>query len=114
MFDAAQYRLLDFGGGRKLEEFASVVLDRPSPAAAEASPVNPRIWTAAHARYERTHSDRGRWQILKPIPADWGLEHGSLKIEPMLTEFGHVGLFPEQAENWQWLAAQVQAAARPL
>ena len=28
--------------------------------------------------------------------------------------FGHVGLFPEQAENWDWLAAQVANAAQRL
>ena len=28
-------------------------------------------------------------------------------LELKRTDFGHVGLFPEQAENWDWIAEQV-------
>ena len=44
------------------------------------------------------------------LPESWIVEHGPIKFEAKLTDFGHVGLFPEQAENWDWLAEQVRVA----
>jgi 23S rRNA (cytosine1962-C5)-methyltransferase len=114
MFDPTQYQLLDFGGGRKLERFAGVCLDRPSPAADHILPAHPDLWATAVARYERTQADRGTWQMRKSIPASWLVQHGALKLELKLTDFGHVGLFPEQVGNWEWLSQQVRAAGGPL
>ena len=47
MFSADQYRLLDFGDGRKLEQFGRYVLDRPSPAAAGIAKADPPQWELA-------------------------------------------------------------------
>jgi 23S rRNA (cytosine1962-C5)-methyltransferase len=113
MLDPSQYRLLDFGRGRKLEQFAGVCTDRPSPAAAGVVPANPGQWSCAAARYERTRGDRGQWHH-DAVPPTWRFQHGPLTLQLRLTDFGHVGLFPEQAENWDWIARQVHAAGRPL
>lgn len=113
MWDRTQYELLDFGGGRKLERFAGVLLDRPSPAAEGVHPARPEEWAAAHARYERISGDRGTWRGSENVPAPWWVRQGEITLELKLTDFGHVGLFPEQAENWEWLQRQVRAAERP-
>ncbi|MBX3415048.1 MAG: class I SAM-dependent methyltransferase [Pirellulales bacterium] len=115
MFDSSQYELLDFGDGRKLERFGGYVIDRPSPAAERTlRHAETRVWPSADARFERTTRDEGEWHVAREADSPWIVEHGDWRLELKRTEFGHVGVFPEQAENWDWLARQVRSAGRPL
>jgi 23S rRNA (cytosine1962-C5)-methyltransferase len=114
MFTPDQYALLDFGRGRKLERFGAYVLDRPSPAAEGESRAVPETWREATARYEREEAERGVWEAAAELPPKWTIQHGTLVFELRRTEFGHVGLFPEQAPNWDWIGHVVNAAQRPL
>lgn len=119
MFAADQYQLLDFGAGRKLERFGSYLLDRYSPPADDARKSNAAEWKGAHARYERTQGDEGQWQPDGALPSTWTIKHGQIKhgdlvFELRPTPFGHLGVFPEQAVNWEWIAKQVTRASRPL
>ncbi len=114
MFTEDQYELLDFGIGRKLERFGGVTLDRPSPAAADILSQNSHLWSTAAARFiaERSAAtagcgQRGHWHSLKTLPATWKIEHPPFGFALRPTETGHVGIFPEQAENWDWIAAQL-------
>lgn len=110
MLSADQYQLLDFGEGRKLERFGGVVLDRPSPAADGRAKRSPEIWGTANACYERTSGDRGVWSVRGELPQPWSIAAQTFHLDLKLTEFGHLGVFPEQAANWKWLAEQVRAA----
>lgn len=112
MFDPDQYQLLDFGGGRKLERFAEVILDRPSPAAADSRKSDDAIWQKATAKYHRTGDGGGRWT--GNIPTRWNVQHAEAQMEIKPTSFGHVGIFAEQAENWDWIAKQVARQKRGL
>ena len=114
MFDADQYQLLDFGAGRKLERFGAYLLDRYSPPADDTRKSNATAWKNFHARYERTHGDEGRWKPADALPATWTITHEELVFELRPTPFGHVGLFPEQAANWDWIAKQAERASQPL
>ncbi|HEX7448206.1 MAG TPA: class I SAM-dependent methyltransferase [Pirellulales bacterium] len=121
MLNADQYELLDFGRGRKLERFGERIVDRPSPAAERMLEATPDLWRQATARYERTSGDQGAWRSAAtaagknlPPPRDWIIRHGPLTLDLRLTEFGHVGLFPEQADNWTWIAQQVGGSPAPL
>ncbi len=105
MFTADQYELLDFGRGRKLERFGPVIVDRPAPAAEGTRIGQPRSWDEAQASFDR---ERGVWN--GDLPADWVVRHGSFALQLRGTEFGQVGLFPEQAENWDWITSRVRAA----
>jgi 23S rRNA (cytosine1962-C5)-methyltransferase len=115
------YQLLDFGDGRKLERFGPYVLDRPSPVAEGARPAQPELGTTADARYgvvsgrRSPRQQEGVWD--RDLPP-WTLRAGRIVMELRLTPFGHVGVFPEQAENWGWIARHVEqsqvAAGRPL
>jgi 23S rRNA (cytosine1962-C5)-methyltransferase len=113
MFATDQYQLLDFGAGRKLERFGPYVLDRPAPAAADTVPRARELWPTADARFERD-GGAGRWTCECEIEPSWYVHHGPLALEIKLTEFGHLGIFPEQAENWKWIAQQVQSAGEPM
>jgi 23S rRNA (cytosine1962-C5)-methyltransferase len=113
-FSHDQYALLDFGDGRKLERFGELILDRPSPASAAVRRRNEAAWNNAAARFlvknQATQGgcgQRGRWERQPDTPERWTMEHGTLRFELRRTEFGHVGVFPEQAGNWNWIAEQV-------
>ena len=107
MFDPTQHQLLDFGAGRRLERFGPAVLDRPCPAAESMRPAEPQLWSAADARFERLESEAGQWTLRGNPPPRWTIAHGRMTLELKRTAFGHVGLFPEQAANWDWIAAQI-------
>ncbi len=114
LWSSAQYALLDFGNGRKLEHFGNWTLDRPCPAALAEGRTSLADWQAVGTRLD------GEGKVLaggSPPPL-WvcsfdapQFEH-SLQFQLKLTPFGHVGLFPEQASNWRWLAAGVDEIRR--
>ena len=114
MFDPDQYCLLDFGRGRKLERFGSVVLDRPAPAAASAVPSSPDLWRQADAVFQKHNDGAGRWDRRGDGADSWTVAHGALRFELHLGASGNVGLFVEQAGNWDWIANRVRRAVRAL
>jgi len=109
-----QYRLLDFGDGRRLERFGKILLDRPCPAAEQRERANPDAWPNADARFEGRNEEKGVWAERRELPQRWIVAHGALRLELKRTDFGHLGVFPEQAENWRWIAESVDRATRPL
>lgn len=111
---SAPYHLLDFGAGRKLERFGDYILNRPAPAADDEVMANPTKWKEAHARYDRTEGHRGVWSGVENLPQRWTIDCEHFRLELRPTEFGHLGMFPEQAENWDWIVEQVRTAERPL
>jgi 23S rRNA (cytosine1962-C5)-methyltransferase len=115
MFESAEYQLLDFGEGRKLERFGDYVVDRQAPAADGIVRAHPELWSQAAARFEllghQRGGERGRWIPADALRDQWTIAFGPLRFELKPTDFGHLGAFPEQAANWEWIARQVQTAA---
>jgi 23S rRNA (cytosine1962-C5)-methyltransferase len=111
---ATDYRLLDFGGGRRLEQFGRWTIDRPCPAAESFSQANPALWVSADARFERTSGESGEWTASNESPERWTIDMGPFRLELKRSPFGHLGVFAEQADNWQWIADQVARADEPL
>jgi 23S rRNA (cytosine1962-C5)-methyltransferase len=107
MFPQDQYQLLDFGDGRRLERFGEITLDRPCPAAAEMRQANPGAWQNADARFDGRDEQQGQWTYRRELPERWTIAHGRLRFELKRTEFGHLGLFAEQADNWDWIISRV-------
>ena len=103
MSTAEVYQLLDFGDGRRLERFGDIVLDRPCPAAEAFQRADPDRWPQADARFEGRENQMGRWTDRRELPERWTVSQGPLRFELKRTAFGHLGLFPEQAENWEWI-----------
>jgi 23S rRNA (cytosine1962-C5)-methyltransferase len=104
MFDAGEYQLVDFGGGRRLERFGEFLLDRPCPTAEAFEVADPDVWSRADARFEGRESQKGQWTDRRQLPERWTIGYGRLRFELKRTEFGHLGLFPEQAVNWDWIS----------
>lgn len=103
------YEILASGGGEKLERWGSVYLLRPDPQAIWDAPFDLSAYPKLHARYLRSEAGGGRWQNLRPFPAEWRIAYRDLKflIKPM--GFKHTGLFPEQAVNWDFMTDLVRA-----
>jgi 23S rRNA (cytosine1962-C5)-methyltransferase len=99
-----QYQLLDFGNGRRLERFGQITLDRPCPAAESFQRADPDAWHNADARFEGRDQEKGKWTDRRVLPERWTVAFGRFKFELKRTDFGHLGLFSEQAENWDWIA----------
>ncbi len=113
MFSPDQYQLLDFGSGRKLERFGAYVVDRPASAAAGSARRDPEAWAAADVSYQRGDDGQGRWVFNRPLAPAWTVRCGQLVFDLKFSRFGQVGLFPEQAGSWRWIAEQLCAAGTP-
>lgn len=111
----ADYELLDSGGGRKLERYASVIVDRPEPQAMWRPRAGTEVWQGAHARFVGQDEDAGAWTTSPACPRDWNLRVGEATIECRLTSFRHLGIFPEQLPHWDFMTEQLRAhqGARP-
>ena len=106
------YELLDFGDGRKLERYGDVVLDRPCPTAASIVRRRPELWRNAAARYQANRTGDGEWtpSAAKWANADWQFNHeaaAKFRLQLAALPSGQVGVFPEQRENWDWIARQI-------
>ena len=110
--DWRDYRLLDCGGGERLERWGKYTLARPDPQAIWPR-TEPELWKRADAVYHRSSTGGGRWEI-RSLPESWtiGWREQTFNIKPM--SFKHTGVFPEQAANWDFIAQQVRAAGRPV
>lgn len=103
------YELLDCGDFEKLERFGKYITIRPEPQA-----VWSRKWTVsewekkAHVRFVPKSSSAGTWEKLKQMPDQWHISYlfnsgDALTLRLGLTSFKHVGIFPEQAVNWEFI-----------
>ena len=95
------YELLDSGDGRKLERFGGYVLARPCsqamwrPERAEAE------WAKADASFDR--EDGNRWHGRGNLPKEWTITSADIRFRLGGTDFGHLGIFPEQRAQWRWI-----------
>jgi 23S rRNA (cytosine1962-C5)-methyltransferase len=115
------YELLDSGDYEKLERFGRYVLRRPEPQAVWEKTSPEADWTAlADATFKREKGkmssdtdERGRWMQKAGMPGQWFIGYRykdmNLRFRLGLTAFKHVGIFPEQAENWNYIYDTVRA-----
>lgn len=102
------YQLLDSGNEQKLEQIGPYRLVRPSPQAIWQPRLEKGEWSRADAFYERDESGSGRWTWKRKVDRDFDILFNQLAFRIKLTNFGHLGLFPEQADNWDWLRACIR------
>lgn len=102
LFRPDQYQLQDFGNGLKVELFSGITVIRPSPAAdyerpQNSIPIHSDPTVLRHLRAQKL------WQNTDLVPIDWRIVHGRINFRLRPTPFGHLGVFCEQAENWDWI-----------
>lgn len=96
------YELIDSGNGEKLERFGKFVLSRPDPQALWEKGLGKEAWSKADAVYAKDDEKAG-WKYRGNIDDKWPIDFAGIKFFIKPTPFKHVGIFPEQASNWQWL-----------
>jgi len=99
------YELIDAGGGRKLERWGDVITIRPELQAYFHSGMPFSEWKQlAHWEFVEKKKTKGNWKQLKDdSPRSWGVKYDRLQFHIELTKFKHVGLFPEQRINWDFI-----------
>lgn len=106
------YELIDTGGFEKLERFGNYILSRPEPQAIWDKSMNEHEWREmadAHFAKEKNNPEKGQWNELKKIPHNWQVKYQNpdglkMKLNLAMTSFKHIGLFPEQAVNWDYIS----------
>jgi 23S rRNA (cytosine1962-C5)-methyltransferase len=107
-----EYELIDTGGFEKLERFGDYILSRPEPQAIWDKSLDEKEWREmAHAHFakEKNNPEKGQWNELKKIPHNWQVSYKNpdglkMKLNLAMTSFKHIGLFPEQAVNWDYIS----------
>ena len=104
------YALIDTGDGEKLERFGGYTLRRPEPQAIWRKSLSEKQWAdAADASFMRDSrsEERGEWRLKPNMPSRWMVKYDykdmHLKMRLGLPSFKHVGIFPEQAANWNFI-----------
>lgn len=95
------YQLLDSGDFQKLEQVGPYRLVRPAAQAVWRPRLAKSEWAKADAVFTRFSGGDGRWDVKNRLPEAWRLSVPKLgELVLKLTDFGHLGIFPEQHANW--------------
>jgi 23S rRNA (cytosine1962-C5)-methyltransferase len=106
------YELLDTGNFEKLERFGKYVLRRPEPQAIWNKSLSNNEWEKlTNANFvidtKNHNGEKGRWLKKNNMPEEWFIKyvHNDLDISFKLkfNTFKHIGVFPEQADNWDFI-----------
>ena len=100
------YELVDSGQGRKLERFGDVTLARPCSQALWRPAKPASEWARADASFDREEGNR--WHGRSNLPKRWSIETAGIRFKLGGTDFGHLGIFPEQREQWRWIRAKTR------
>lgn len=117
------YELVDSGDGEKLERFGNYYMIRPEPKALWSKTLPAGEWErAAHTRFrpgagfgKAGKEDSGTWERLKRTDDQWYIRYNGAQkgldftLRLGLTSFKHVGVFPEQAANWEYIFRETSA-----
>ena len=95
------YALIDSGNGRKLEQFGPFLISRPSAQAVWHPQLNESEWRKADAVF--TRESENRWIRKTGLAAEWEAEAAGIRFKISPTDFGHLGIFPEQLDFWDWI-----------
>jgi len=116
------YELIDSGNYEKLERFGNQVITRPEPQAVWDKSLNEADWqkrSQAIFRKEKNDPEKGKWFLNKGCLEQWQIGYSykamDLRMRLGLTSFRHIGVFPEQGDNWDFIYDRVKAmkASRP-
>jgi 23S rRNA (cytosine1962-C5)-methyltransferase len=114
------YELLDSGDGLKLERFGKYIFARPEAQAMWSRSLPQRDWDSAHAVFQPTAEESGgHWDFKKKVDEKWEMVYplsikSGLRFSVMTTPGRHLGVFPEVAAHWDFMAGLIQTANRPV
>ena len=109
--DWKDYRVLDCSEGEKLEMWGNYKLLRPDPQVIWSTPKDKALWGKLNAHYHRSNKGGGEWDFFD-LPEQWTIGYKDLKFNLKPFSFKHMGLFPEQAVNWDWMRGLISDALK--
>jgi 23S rRNA (cytosine1962-C5)-methyltransferase len=113
--DWRDYELLDSGNGNKLEKYGPYRLVRPEPEAVWRPALPEKEWRNADAVFKPSPEENGgHWEFAHPLPEYWMMKYKDMRFRVQTTASRHLGVFPEQAVQWDWIIQQIQKAKKPL
>jgi 23S rRNA (cytosine1962-C5)-methyltransferase len=113
--DWQDYELLDSGDGHKLERYGRYIVRRPEPEAMWQPGLPERSWNNVHAVFRPSPEENGgHWELLKPVDERWVMSYKNLRFWTQLSASRHLGVFPEQASQWDWLSERIKSSGRSL
>jgi 23S rRNA (cytosine1962-C5)-methyltransferase len=108
--DWQDYELLDSGKGAKLERYGSYTFVRPEHQAVWRPVLPDDRWSAAHASFIPTGEESGgRWEFRRPVKTPWKMSYKGLSFLAFTANSRHMGVFPEQAAQWDWMVERIKA-----
>jgi 23S rRNA (cytosine1962-C5)-methyltransferase len=114
------YELIDCGDFEKLERFGNLILCRPEPQAVWKKTLSEQAWKKqTHIRFKGRTATTGEWiKSAQQLPERWNVEYKNddvaINLRLGLTSFKHVGVFPEQAVNWDYISSCVKKFKTPV
>ncbi len=109
-----EYELIDTSDGERLERWGDKILIRPDPQIIWKTEKKDPLWRKAHARYHRSKTGGGNWEVYKKLPDVWYVSYNDIVFGVKPMGFKHTGIFPEQAANWEFVADRIKNADRQL
>lgn len=94
-----KYLLLDSGNQQKLEQFGDYLIVRPCSQALWLPSLSKSEWDRADASFSREEGNG--WSFKKKLPDSWLVEIEGIRFKISLTDFGHLGVFPEHSLLWK-------------
>lgn len=105
------YSLIDSGDGKKLEQFGPYLLARPCSQAVWKPQKSIEIWNQAHATFSRENENK--WTFHETFPDEWKIKVADIYFKLSSTDFGHLGIFPEQKPFWEWIQSALSHIVTP-
>ncbi len=111
-----EYQLIDSGSFEKLEKFGPYILRRPEPQAIWDKSLSEKEWvdkSNATFKKDKNSQEKGQWVTKPEMPEKWTIQYRSdalhLRAKLALSSFKHVGIFPEQATNWDYISKKLKS-----
>jgi 23S rRNA (cytosine1962-C5)-methyltransferase len=108
------YILIDCSDGDRLESWGGYTVVRPDPQVTWKTPKNNKLWYNADAVYLRSKTGGGHWEFNKKLPESWSINYKDLTFNVKNMGFKHMGIFPEQAVNWDYVRNLIEKSASPV
>ncbi len=108
------YRLIATGNGQKLEKIAGYTFLRPDPQVIWQPVFSLEEYPNLTAVYHRSSTGGGEWERRGKINERFNVHWRDLTFELKLMNFKHIGIFPEQAVNWDRMISEIKGAGREI
>ncbi len=110
------YELIDAGNNKKLERWGEIITIRPERNAYFSPILSSQEWNQkAYFEFIEDTTQSGSWKVIKPnTPEKWKISYKNCVFNLHLTKFKHLGIFPEQQTNWDFIKKHLQKKGKFL